>query len=163
MPVFGGKAVSANLDLIKTLPGVKHAFIVDTPIPQAGLSSGVAICADSWWLANEARKQLKVVWDNGATAAQHGKFRQAGARDGAEAAGTGGSRGWRCGSGLQRRRESGGSGVCVSIPSRAPLEPMNAVCHFRMASSSVGRQQPARGRTQVAQALGIREATSRFI
>ena len=28
-PVFGGKAVSANLDEIKRLPGVKHAFIVD--------------------------------------------------------------------------------------------------------------------------------------
>jgi isoquinoline 1-oxidoreductase beta subunit len=67
-PVFGGKAVSANLDLIKTLPGVKHAFIVPTPVPQAGLSSGVAIVADSWWLANEARGQLKVTWDNGPTA-----------------------------------------------------------------------------------------------
>ena len=28
-PVFGGKAVSANLDEVKRLPGVKHAFIVD--------------------------------------------------------------------------------------------------------------------------------------
>ena len=24
--------------------------------------------ADSWWLASEARKQLKVTWDNGPTA-----------------------------------------------------------------------------------------------
>ena len=28
-PVFGGKAVSANLDEVKALPGIKHAFIVD--------------------------------------------------------------------------------------------------------------------------------------
>ena len=28
-PVFGGKAVSANLDEVKRLPGIKHAFIVD--------------------------------------------------------------------------------------------------------------------------------------
>src|SRR5262245_33256699 len=30
-PVFGGKAVSANLDEIKKLPGVKYAFLVDAP------------------------------------------------------------------------------------------------------------------------------------
>ena len=28
-PVLGGKAVSANLDAIKALKGVKHAFIVE--------------------------------------------------------------------------------------------------------------------------------------
>ena len=28
-PVFGGKVASANLDAIKTLPGVKHAFVVE--------------------------------------------------------------------------------------------------------------------------------------
>jgi isoquinoline 1-oxidoreductase beta subunit len=28
-PVFGGKAVSANLDEVKALPGIKHAFLVD--------------------------------------------------------------------------------------------------------------------------------------
>src|SRR5947208_5871379 len=70
-PVFGGKAVSANLDEIKKLPGVRHAFIVaaspdPTPAPGGGpagpvvrWASGVAIVADNWWLANNARKSLK--------------------------------------------------------------------------------------------------------
>ena len=55
--VFGGKAVSANLDEIKKLPGIKHAFIVE-PAGQGNnsLASGVAIVADSWWLANDARQ-----------------------------------------------------------------------------------------------------------
>jgi isoquinoline 1-oxidoreductase beta subunit len=54
-PVIGGKAVSANLDAIKALPGVKHAFII--PEPKGGGSmSGVAVVADSWWFAEQARK-----------------------------------------------------------------------------------------------------------
>ena len=34
------------------------------------LASGVAIVADDWWLANNARRTLKVVWDEGAVATQ---------------------------------------------------------------------------------------------
>jgi len=97
-PVFGGKAKSANLDAIKKLPGIKHAFILDEQFapanpgrggggapaaapaapPAAPLSdnrtrdvySGVAIVADSWWYAESARKQLKVEWDLGLNATQ---------------------------------------------------------------------------------------------
>jgi isoquinoline 1-oxidoreductase beta subunit len=65
-PVIGGKAVSANLDAIKALPGVKHAFIVPEP-KGSGSMSGVAIVADSWWFAEQARKQLQVTWDEGIT------------------------------------------------------------------------------------------------
>ena len=56
--VFGGKVASANLDEIKQMPGVRHAFVVERPditdpiIPgDPGLESGIAIVADSWWLA----------------------------------------------------------------------------------------------------------------
>jgi isoquinoline 1-oxidoreductase beta subunit len=70
--VFGGKVTSANLDEIKQMPGVRHAFVVERPditdpiIPgDPGLESGIAIVADSWYLANSARKKLKVVWNEG--------------------------------------------------------------------------------------------------
>jgi isoquinoline 1-oxidoreductase beta subunit len=69
-PVFGGKAVSANLDEIKALPGVKHAFLVEGVGDPNTLVSGVAIVADSWWQAKSARARLKVTWDEGATASQ---------------------------------------------------------------------------------------------
>ena len=79
-PVTRGKVVSANLDAIKAMKGVKHAFIVDgAPVngnypnylfADPGLEAGVAIVADSWWAAQSARKKLKVNWDLGQFAAQ---------------------------------------------------------------------------------------------
>ena len=74
-PVFGGTAASANLDEIRKLPGVRHAFIVTGPVVGArgaasGPASGVAIVADRWWQAQNARKSLKVIWDEGPVATQ---------------------------------------------------------------------------------------------
>src|SRR5688572_4689622 len=89
-PVFGGRVVNANIDEIKKLPGIRHAFIVTPPTPPAApagapapaaggrggggggvnIPSGVAIVADNWWLAQNARKSLKITWDEGATATQ---------------------------------------------------------------------------------------------
>jgi isoquinoline 1-oxidoreductase subunit beta len=80
-PVYGGKAVSANLDAIKAIKGVKHAFIVEgKPMPgrfinylneDHGLEPGVAIVADSWWAAQSAREKLEVKWDEGKWATQN--------------------------------------------------------------------------------------------
>jgi isoquinoline 1-oxidoreductase beta subunit len=64
-PAFGGKPVSANLDQIKTLPGVKDAFILEGTSDVRGLVPGVAIIADSTWAAFSARSKLKVTWDEG--------------------------------------------------------------------------------------------------
>ncbi len=61
-PVFGGKPVSANLDEVKMLPGVKDAFILQGI---TGLVPGVAIVTDSTWAAISAAGKLKVEWDNG--------------------------------------------------------------------------------------------------
>jgi isoquinoline 1-oxidoreductase subunit beta len=64
-PVFGGKVVSANLDAIKQLPGVRDAFVLEAAGEITALASGVAIVADSTWAAFSARKQLQVEWDEG--------------------------------------------------------------------------------------------------
>ncbi|VXB91291.1 molybdopterin cofactor-binding domain-containing protein [Massilia sp. 9I] len=64
-PVFGGKPVSANLDAIKAMPGVKDAFIVEGTNNLNGLRPGVAIVATSTWAAIRARRALEVVWDEG--------------------------------------------------------------------------------------------------
>jgi isoquinoline 1-oxidoreductase subunit beta len=69
-PAIGARAVSANLDHIRTLRGVKNAFIVahqGDPISfnpaAAAVLSGVAIVADSTWNAMQAKKALDVQWD----------------------------------------------------------------------------------------------------
>ena len=76
-PVFAGKVKSANIDQIKALSGVRHVLVIDGGITPAaytpwepGIEPGIAIVADTWWQAQQARKQLKVAWDLGPAATQ---------------------------------------------------------------------------------------------
>lgn len=62
-PATGGKVRSANLDEIKRLPGVRDAFVIEGNGKPTEIMPGVAIIADNTWAAFEARKQLKVDWD----------------------------------------------------------------------------------------------------
>jgi len=63
-PSFQGEVKSANLDEIKSLPGVSDAFILKSaPASTGGLYGGVAIIADSTWRAMKAQEALKVTWD----------------------------------------------------------------------------------------------------
>jgi len=76
-PVFGGKVVSSNIADIRKMPGVKQVIVIERPritdaiIPRdPGLESGIAILAETWWHAQNARTKLQVQWDEGPNAAQ---------------------------------------------------------------------------------------------
>ena len=137
-PVFGGKAVSANLDEVKRLPGVKHAFIVQSAgSGPNSLASGVAIVADNWWLANNARRTLKVTWDEGPVASQSSagyaaqakelsaKASQAPAGDGRGAAAIGDAEAV-----FRNAAKVVEAEYVFPLLSHAPLEPQNSTAHY---------------------------------
>ncbi|MGB2422063.1 MAG: molybdopterin cofactor-binding domain-containing protein [Luminiphilus sp.] len=70
-PSIGGVAKSANLEVVKALPGIIDAFILDgTPGPynfnireSYAIQSGVAIVGKDTWSTFKARETLKVDWD----------------------------------------------------------------------------------------------------
>ncbi|HKE94462.1 MAG TPA: molybdopterin cofactor-binding domain-containing protein, partial [Povalibacter sp.] len=65
-PAVGGKVRTANLDDIRKLPGVRRTFIVEGTGKPTEVMPGVAILADSTWAAINARRSLKVEWDESA-------------------------------------------------------------------------------------------------
>ena len=75
-PIYGSKIVDANVDAIRALPGVRDAFVIrgDANPNKEGmamnLTDGVAIVADSWWVASKALDQLEIEWEENATAEQ---------------------------------------------------------------------------------------------
>ena len=161
-PVFGGKVVSANVDEIKAMPGIKHAFVVDglTPVQLNSLVSGVAIVGDSWWQVQTARKKLNVTWDEGPTATQSSvgfaakslelskqpaqrSLRKDGDFDGA----------------LKSAAKTVEAAYFYPFISHAPLEPQNTTAHFKDGKLEIWSptQQPQSGSRQVAAALGIPE------
>jgi len=68
-PAWGGTVKSANLEQIRQLPGVTHAFVLHGNYEEAKAAKtmpympGVAIVAKSTWAALQAKKQLEVDWD----------------------------------------------------------------------------------------------------
>lgn len=171
-PVYGGKPVSANLDEIKGMKGVKHAFIVQgkTSVGKFinfltedfGLEPGVAIVADSWWAAQSARKKLDVKWETGSW----------GAQDSAEIAKKAGElskqpagRTLRKDGDVESAFQSAGVKVVESayvfpFIAHNTLEPQNCTAHFKDGKVEIwsNSQTPQIGRGIVARALGIAES-----
>ncbi len=159
-PVIGGKAVSANLDAIKAMPGVRHAFIV--PESHGGGSmSGVAVVADSWWYAENARKKLQVTWDNGITASDSSAAFSARAQQLAKEAPQSTSRTDGDPEGaLATAAKVVEASYEYPFLAHAPMEPPNATAIFDAAKGTLemwaGTQQPGGVVNTMATALGIK-------
>jgi isoquinoline 1-oxidoreductase beta subunit len=167
-PVFGGKAVSANLDEIKKLPGVRHAFIVPAPAPggrggapAAGPASGVAIVADRWWQAQNARKSLKVVWDEGPVATQSSvgyaaQAQQLSAKASSKPAGGGQTADiGDVDAAFSAAAKTVEASYYFPLLSHAPLEPQNSTAHFKDGKMEIWSPSQIPNPGQVAASAGI--------
>jgi isoquinoline 1-oxidoreductase subunit beta len=171
-PVLGGKAVSANLDVIKALKGIKHAFIVEgrplrTDYPNylfedPGFESGVAIVADSWWAAQSAREKLEVKWDFGKWGAQDSAEN---AKKAHELSQQPPARTLRQDGDVETLFKRHDIKVVESpyvIPfiAHGTLEPQNCTAHFKDGKLEIWAtsQIPQSGRTMVAQLLKLPES-----
>ncbi len=164
-PVFGGKVVKANLDHIKKLPGVRHAFVVDgvlkpdTVLPgDPGLEPGIAIVATSWWAAQSARKQLAVTWDEGRWATQSSagfaqKAAQLAAQPPARTAHTDGD----VDSALKGAAKVLEATYTYPFIAHATLEPQNCTASYKDGKMEIWStsQTPQGGRDMVGGILGI--------
>jgi len=157
-PVFGGTVATANLDVIKAQPGVRHAFVVEGGTDLTSLLGGVAIVADSWWQAESARRKLQVTWNEGATARQSSAGFAARANElAAQPPAFTIHR--------QGNEEQALSGASKTVEaayaypfiSHAPLEPQNCAAHYRDGAIEIWApsQTPARGRDMVARVLNL--------
>jgi len=171
-PVLGGKVVSANLDAIKAMKGVKHAFVIEG-IPFAkdypnylfegpGFESGVAIVADSWWAAQSARKKLEVKWDSGKWGSQDSSANERKADELSKQAAARTLRKNGDADAIFQRDDVKVLEARYVFPfiAHGTMEPQNCTAHYNNGKMEIwsASQFPAPGRTAVAQLLKMPEA-----
>jgi isoquinoline 1-oxidoreductase beta subunit len=160
-PVFGGAVTSANVDAIKSLPGIRDAFVIRGGQVFDGLTGGVAIVATNWWAANRARGKLDVKWDDGPTAGQSSVgFAKRAAELSKQVPALS-----LISEGNVEQALAGSAKVleaAYSYPfiAHATLEPQNCTAHYRDGRIEIWAptQNPDSGRKIVAKTLGLDEA-----
>jgi len=121
-PVIGGTVKSYDASKAKSMPGVID--VVEIP-------DGVAVVANSWWRANQARKALVITWDEGKGAQLNDQAMLEGIRAAS-----------KTGKPLELKKVGDAEGVIAAsqkvvrreyvsqLLSHSPLEPMNFTAHY---------------------------------
>jgi isoquinoline 1-oxidoreductase beta subunit len=157
-PTYKGRLRDANVEEIRKLPGVTHAFVVQGTDDPLGLQPGVAIVATTWWDANSARKRLRINWETSQSDASSDYEQQAEALRGE----TGEI--LRSNGNIDEALDNAGKVVEASyyypFVSHANMEPQNCTAHYRESGQLelwAPSQNPKSGRALISKTLGIPE------
>ena len=157
-PAIGGTVKSANLDEIRNLPDVKHAFVVEGNSNPLELTTGVAIVATTTWAAFQAKKKLKIVWDESLASKDSwsGLVKQAQAIKNQPATKTLYENG-DIDAAMQNATKSIDAFYSFQFVAHATLEPQNCTAWYRDGAVELWAptQSPVRGVGNVANALGL--------
>lgn len=159
-PAVGGKVASANLDHIKSLPGVKDAFVVEGNGQVSEVMPGVAILATSTWAAFRAKSALQVKWDESAASKDSWKASTAKARELASKVGEQEiARSGDFSAAYQAAAKKVEAFYSYPFVAHATMEPQNCLAHFKGDSVEIwaGTQTPERILAVTAKMLGIAE------
>ena len=157
-PATGGRVAQANLEEIRSFPGVKDAFVLEGHGEVTELMPGVAIVATSTWAAFDAKRRLRISWDKSQASRDSwsGSVKQA----------------WKLAkqNGKQTLREIGNVDKAFGraaktieafyiypFVSHAPLEPQNCTAWYRNGTIEIWAptQSPGDGFASLGRTLGI--------
>jgi isoquinoline 1-oxidoreductase beta subunit len=80
-PAYGAKLLDADLSAAKAVKGVHDVYVIDGDTDPHGAVSGVAVVAQSWWIAQKARLALQLRWSDGPSKGQSSETFHAQAQD----------------------------------------------------------------------------------
>jgi len=157
-PVFGARCVGGDHTAARAVKGVKDIFEVEGGADLTGLLPGVAIVADSWWSAQQARAKLVCQWADHPTgknstvafgaaasacsvAPPHSNVRNDG----------------DCNSALQTCPKTIEAAYHYPFVAHANMEPQNCTASFKNGKMEVWAptQNPNGGRDLIARTLGM--------
>jgi isoquinoline 1-oxidoreductase beta subunit len=139
-PVIGGKVVSFDASKAKGMPGVKQVVQI---------TDGVAVLADSWWQAKQARDTLDIKWNEGPGKALSSASISAGLASAMASPGATIKQQGNVADGMKAAAKTVEATYEMPFLSHSPLEPMNFTADVRKDSAlligSIQFQQLALG------------------
>jgi isoquinoline 1-oxidoreductase subunit beta len=159
-PVFGGRVKSFDDKAARSIEGVRDVF----QIPLAK-GAGVAVVADKFWSAKQARDRLKIDWDLGGierpdTAELRARYKQLASKPGMRAAARGDA------SAIERIAEGERILAEYEFPylAHTPMEPLNTTVRFDGARAEVwaGSQFQTVDQAAIAEVLGLKPEQVKF-